>query len=63
MPPREPICESPLVASMQVRDPVCGMEFDAKRAAAHGTYGGTTVYFCSAGCKATYDRSHPAGGA
>ena len=41
------------------KDPVCGMMVEPKRAAASGQYGGQTVYFCSIGCKATYDRQHP----
>ncbi len=44
---------------MKVRDPVCGMEFEASRAAGHGTYAEGTVYFCSAACQATYERRHP----
>jgi P-type Cu+ transporter len=41
------------------KDPVCGMMVEPTTAAAKGTYGGQMVYFCSTGCKATYDRSHP----
>ncbi|NNN16768.1 MAG: YHS domain-containing protein [Thermoplasmata archaeon] len=44
---------------MQVRDPVCGMTVDPARAAAKGTYGGITIYFCSEGCRKTYERTHP----
>jgi len=44
---------------MKVKDPVCGMVIESSSAAAHGTYGTETVYFCSAGCQATYDRRHP----
>jgi YHS domain-containing protein len=40
------------------KDPVCGMMVEPARAAANGTYGGKTVYFCSIGCKEAYDRSH-----
>jgi P-type Cu+ transporter len=40
------------------KDPVCGMLVDPAKAAASGQYGGNAVYFCSAGCKATYDRTH-----
>ena len=42
-----------------VKDPVCGMVIEPARAAAHGSYGGVTVYFCSAGCQKTYEKSHP----
>jgi len=42
------------------KDPVCGMMVDPARAAAKGDYAGTTVYFCSMGCKASYDRQHSA---
>lgn len=42
------------------KDPVCGMMVDTERAPAKGTYGGTTVYFCSESCRKTYERTHPA---
>ena len=44
---------------MKVKDPVCGMVVDSSSAAAHGTYGSETVYFCSTACQKTYDRDHP----
>jgi len=44
---------------MKVRDPVCGMTIEAERAAAHGTYGGSTVYFCSVACQKSYEQKHP----
>jgi P-type Cu+ transporter len=44
------------------KDPVCGMMVDPARAAAKGLYGGQTIYFCSTGCKAQYDRSHASSG-
>ena len=37
------------------KDPVCGMMVDPKRAAGSSSVGGKTSYFCSAGCKATFD--------
>ncbi|MGA8542006.1 MAG: hypothetical protein WB947_00460 [Thermoplasmata archaeon] len=43
---------------MKVKDPVCGMVIEDSTAAARGTYGAETVYFCSTGCKAKYDRTH-----
>lgn len=39
----------------QLKDPVCGMSVDTERAAAKGTYGTENVYFCSLGCKKTYE--------
>jgi YHS domain-containing protein len=41
---------------MKVKDPVCGMTIEDSRAAAKGTYGTQTVYFCSVGCQAAYDK-------
>ena len=40
------------------RDPVCGMMVDTERPPAKGSYGGRTVYFCSAGCKQKYEATH-----
>ncbi len=45
--------------TMKVKDPVCGMVIEHSTAAAHGTYGGGTVYFCAKGCQLTYERHHP----
>jgi len=42
----------------QARDPVCGMMVDTERAAAHGTYAGQKVFFCSPGCQRKYEASH-----
>jgi Cu+-exporting ATPase len=39
------------------KDPVCGMQVDEKKAAALATLGGKTYYFCSAGCKATFEKA------
>ncbi len=36
-------------------DPVCGMPVSPATAAAHRSLDRTTVYFCSAGCAATFD--------
>ena len=36
-------------------DPVCGMTVDVATARFRTTYGGRTVYFCSAGCQATFE--------
>jgi YHS domain-containing protein len=43
---------------MKVNDPVCGMTIESSRAAARGTYGAETVYFCSAQCQKEYEKSH-----
>lgn len=42
----------------KTKDPVCGMMIESTKAAAHGSYGGHVVYFCSTACKATYERTH-----
>ncbi len=41
---------------MKVKDPVCGMVIEDSTAAAHGTYGTKTVYFCSTACQKTFER-------
>ena len=38
-------------------DSVCGMTVDEKKAAATAVYGGKTYYFCSAGCKAAFEKA------
>ncbi len=40
-----------------VKDPVCGMVIDEKKAAATSDYKGTTYYFCARGCKVAFDRA------
>jgi len=40
-----------------VQDPVCGMEVDEKKAAAKAEHMGKTYYFCSAGCKAAFEKA------
>ena len=42
--------------SSSTRDPVCGMEVDAHRAAGFRKLLGQTVYFCSATCLERFDR-------
>ena len=37
------------------RDPVCGMTVDRAKTPYRSEYAGRTVYFCSAGCKASFD--------
>jgi Cu+-exporting ATPase len=39
-----------------VKDPICGMMIDPKYAAGTSTFEGTTFYFCSPGCKRTFDK-------
>lgn len=38
------------------KDPVCGMSIDESKAAATAVHGGKTYYFCSGGCRATFER-------
>lgn len=38
------------------RDPVCGMQVDEKTAAGKSEYKGQTYYFCSPGCKSSFDK-------
>lgn len=37
-------------------DPVCKMEVDEATAAATSDYQGATYFFCTPGCKATFDK-------
>ena len=39
-----------------VKDPVCGMEIDPAKAAGRSEYKGQTYYFCSPGCKKSFDK-------
>jgi YHS domain-containing protein len=38
------------------KDPVCGMDVDEKTAAGKSDYNGKTYYFCSTGCKKSFDK-------
>lgn len=38
------------------KDPVCGMEIDPPTAAGKSEYNGQTYYFCSGGCKKSFDK-------
>ena len=38
------------------KDPVCGMSVDEKKAVAI-VHDGKTYYFCSAGCKANFEKN------
>jgi flavin-dependent dehydrogenase/YHS domain-containing protein len=44
-------------ATAMVKDLVCGMNLDEGKAAATAVYRGQTYYFCSQGCKATFDKA------
>ena len=39
------------------KDPVCGMQLAEASAAAKSDYTGKTYYFCSAACKAAFDKN------
>ena len=39
-----------------VHDPVCHMDIDPATAAGTSEYKGQTYYFCSPGCKASFDK-------
>ena len=39
-----------------VYDPVCGMDIDPATAAGKSEYEAQTYYFCSLGCKKSFDR-------
>ncbi|HVH65725.1 MAG TPA: permease, partial [Candidatus Acidoferrum sp.] len=45
-----------VVRAELVRDPVCGMKVDPATAAHRAEHAGTTYYFCSAGCKQSFDK-------
>ncbi len=38
------------------KDPVCGMEVDERTATNKSQYQGQTYYFCSPGCKQSFDK-------
>lgn len=38
------------------KDPVCGMDVDERTAKNTSVYKGQTYYFCSPGCKASFDK-------
>jgi len=39
-----------------VHDPVCGMDVTPESAAGKSEYNGQTYYFCSLGCKKSFDK-------
>jgi len=40
----------------KVKDPVCGMEVEVKKAEFKSEYNGNTYYFCSSYCKEEFER-------
>ena len=38
------------------KDPVCGMDVTSESAAGTSEYNGQTYYFCSPGCKRSFDK-------
>jgi uncharacterized membrane protein YraQ (UPF0718 family)/YHS domain-containing protein len=46
----------PSTAANLAHDPVCGMSVDPAHAEHHSIQSGETFYFCSAGCKAAFDK-------
>ena len=42
---------------MAAKDPVCGMMVEERRAAGTSAYQGKTFYFCSPGCKSSFDKN------
>lgn len=43
--------------SSMAKDPVCKMEVNEKTAKLKSDYNGKTYYFCSPGCKSTFDKN------
>ncbi len=39
-----------------VKDVICGMTIDSAHAAGTSQFDGKSFYFCSAGCKKTFDK-------
>ncbi|HXG71218.1 MAG TPA: YHS domain-containing protein [Gemmatimonadaceae bacterium] len=52
-------------AAGEATDPVCGMKVNTTRSAGTSEHAGQKYYFCSAGCKKTFDQdpARYAGGA
>ncbi len=38
------------------KDPICGMEVDPRTARFTAVHGGTTYYFCTPGCRKTFEQ-------
>ncbi len=39
------------------KDPICGMTVDEKKAKLVSQHAGASYYFCSPGCKSTFDKN------
>ncbi len=52
--PKQPVHEAPHVVF--ATDPVCGMTVDPLTATHKAEFGGTTFWFCSAGCQAAFEK-------
>ena len=48
----------PIATAMFATDPVCGMTVDVATAVHVAEHDDRKVYFCSAGCKASYESEH-----
>ena len=53
--PKQPVHETPPVVF--ATDPVCGMTVDPLTATHRADFGGTTFWFCSAGCKVEFEKT------
>ncbi|RIK53708.1 MAG: YHS domain-containing protein [Chloroflexi bacterium] len=42
--------------STTFKDPICGMDVTPETAAGKSEYNGQTYYFCSLGCKKSFDK-------
>ena len=51
----KPVHEAPQVVF--ATDPVCGMTVDPLTATHRADFGGTTFWFCSAGCQAEFEKT------
>jgi YHS domain-containing protein len=50
-------CGHPEDEGMTKTDPICGMQVDRNEAAGRSEYQGRSYYFCSKGCKRTFDQN------
>ena len=48
------------VTKAMVKDPVCGMDVDPKKAGAHVRIEGKDQYFCSSGCRDQFEEQRQA---
>jgi len=40
-----------------VKDPICGMMIESTKAAGTSLFQGKTFYFCSTGCRTTFEKN------